>query len=122
MKNIEIKCCVTTEYYDYGTEFKISFHPNVIEALFSKEDVVRLFDSYKSGSRPNVDQKIFDGIFEVIKVNLPRVKTLLMDFEMFEFRGFELLWNCRYYPEDKSIYADIEYCSTNRIPSRAAMN
>ena len=122
MKTIEVRCNVVCEFERHGIAYRLDFNPNVIEALFSKEDIVELFKSYENCKEPRVDYTAFEDVLDVVENNLFRIKAHRVDFELFYVNGLELLWHCEYYEDESSVFGTIEYSARNRVKEKSIMN
>ena len=122
MKSIEIRCNAICEFERHGLTYRLDFNPNVVEALFSKEDIVELFKSYGNCRKPRIDYAAFEDVLDAVENNLFRIKAHRVDFELFYVNGLELLWHCEFYEDENSVFGTIEYSARNRVKEKSIIN
>ena len=107
MNKINIFSYAIADYKITDINVDIYFAPAVLDAYYSKEEVISLTKNREQ------HLEIFDGIFEIIKCQTDKYNTYEIWYDLIEYKGIELVWKSRFVEEKKTMYVEVLYSKGN---------
>ena len=107
MNNINVFSYVIADYQISDVKMEIYFAPAVLDAFYSKEDLLTLS---KEGRRKRA---ALNGIINIIEGQLEKYNTYEIWYDLIDYEGIELVWKSKFVEEKKTMYVEVLYSRGN---------
>ncbi len=107
MNNINIFSYVIADHQISDVKMEIYFAPAVLDAFYSKKDVLTL--SKESREK----QEALNDIINIIEGQVKKYNTYEIWYDLIDYKGIELVWKSKFVEDEKAMYVEVLYSRGN---------